>query len=182
MQLNTIPKNDKERLLAVKSYKLNRCQKDISFNNITALATTITNMPVSLISIVDKDEVWFKSAKGMQINSSEKELSFCSYAIASDDDVYIVENTKKDLRFVNHPYTKNGDKSIAFYAGVCLTDKDNHKLGTLCVIDHKPNAINKDQKEALKLLAQQVVKLIELNKSNLNLKQTKKKLTKKIKC
>ncbi len=179
MQLNTIPKNDKERLLAVKSYKLNRCQKDISFNNITALATTITNMPVSLISIVDKDEVWFKSAKGMQISSSEKELSFCSYAVESNEDVYIIENTKKDLRFVNHPYTKNGDKSIAFYAGVCLTDKDNHKLGTLCVIDHKPNTINKDQKEALKLLAQQVVKLIELNKSNVNLKQTKKKLTKK---
>lgn len=179
MQLNTIPKNDKERLLAVKSYKLNRCQNDISFNNITSLASTLTNMPISLISIVDKDEVWFKSARGMQISTSERDLSFCSYAVASNDEVYIVEDTKKDLRFVNHPYAQNGEESIIFYAGVCLIDKNNHKLGTLCVIDNKPNSINEDQKEALKLLSQQVVKLIELNKSNLKLKQTKRKLTKK---
>jgi len=179
MQLNTIPKNDKERLLAVQSYKLDRCQNDISFNNITSLASTLTNMPISLISIVDKDEVWFKSARGMQISTSERDLSFCSYAVASDDEVYIVEDTKKDLRFVNHPYAQNGEESIIFYAGVCLIDKNNHKLGTLCVIDNKPNTINNDQKEALKLLSQQVVKLIELNKSNLKLKQTKRKLTKK---
>ena len=123
MQLNTIPKNDKERLLAVQSYKLNRCQNDISFNNITSLASTLTNMPISLISIVDKDEVWFKSAKGMQITASERDLSFCSYAGASDDEVYIVEDTKKDLRFVNHPYTQNGEESIVFYAGVCGLEK-----------------------------------------------------------
>lgn len=179
MQLNTIPKNEAERLLAVKSYKLDRHQNDVDFNNITKLASSLTNIPASLISIVEEDEVWFKSAKGMQICTSDRNLSFCSYAVASDDDIYIVEDTKKDLRFINHPYTKNGKDSVVFYAGVCLVDKNDHKLGTLCVIDNKPNSLNEQQKDALKLLAKQVVKLIELNKSNVKLRQTKRKLTKK---
>lgn len=179
MQLNTIPKNEAERLLAVKSYKLDRHQNDVDFNNITELASSLTNIPSSLISIVEEDEVWFKSAKGMQICTSDRNLSFCSYAVASDDDIYIVEDTKKDLRFINHPYTKNGKDSVVFYAGVCLVDKNDHKLGTLCVIDNKPNSLNEQQKDALKLLAKQVVKLIELNKSNVKLRQTKRKLTKK---
>ncbi|WP_370213670.1 sensor histidine kinase [Mesoflavibacter profundi] len=179
MQLNTIPKNEAERLLALKSYKLDRHQNDVDFNNITELASSLTNIPSSLISIVEEDEVWFKSAKGMQICTSDRNLSFCSYAVASDDDIYIVEDTKKDLRFINHPYTKNGKDSVVFYAGVCLVDKNDHKLGTLCVIDNKPNSLNEQQKDALKLLAKQVVKLIELNKSNVKLRQTKRKLTKK---
>ncbi|MCB4797539.1 GAF domain-containing sensor histidine kinase [Neotamlana laminarinivorans] len=179
MQLTSIPKNETERLLAVKSYKLDRSQYDQNFNIITNLACSITNMPNALISIVEEDEVWFKSAKGMTICSSERNLSFCSYAIANDEDVYVVENTKKNLKFINHPYVKASSKPIVFYAGVCLIDQNNHKLGTLCVIDHKENHLNDDQIKNLKLLGKQVVKLIELNKSNHKLKQAKRKLIKK---
>ncbi|KJD33012.1 hypothetical protein PK35_08570 [Tamlana nanhaiensis] len=179
MQLSSIPINEPERLQAVKSYKLQKNQNDVNFNNITDLACSITQIPNALISIVEKDEVWFKSAKGMEICSSDRNLSFCSYAVASDKDVYIVENAKKDLKFINHPFVKDAEKPIVFYAGVCLKDKNDHKLGTLCVIDHKENTLNDEQIESLQLLSKQVVKLIELNKSNTKLKQTKRKLIKK---
>ncbi|TXE11936.1 GAF domain-containing sensor histidine kinase [Seonamhaeicola algicola] len=179
MQLNTIPKNEEDRLLAVKSYNLEKNQDNTDFNNITELASSLTNIPNALISIVEKEKVWFKSAKGLDICSSDRNLSFCNYAINSDDDFFIIEDTTKDLRFINHPYTKNGKDAIVFYAGVCLIDENNFKLGTLCVIDNKPNSINTTQKNSLKILAKQVVKLIELNKSNSKLRQTKRKLVKR---
>ncbi|KJD36227.1 hypothetical protein PW52_06415 [Tamlana sedimentorum] len=178
MQLLKLPLNEPQRLLAVKSYHLPKNQNDVDFNNITELACSITNLPNALISIVDEKEVWFKSAKGMDICSTDRSLSFCSYAVASENDVYIIENTKKDSNFKNHPFVKNNEP-IIFYAGVCLKDNNNHKLGTLCVIDHKENKLNNEQIESLKILAKQVVKLIELNKSNTKLKQTKRKLIKK---
>ena len=170
-----IPSNDSKRLNALKSYSLER-KSDKNFNDITDLATLITGMPVSLISFVEEDEVWFKSTKGMDICSSDRDLSFCSYAIASKDHIYVVENTKKDERFYNHPYANLGDKSVIFYAGVCLVDKKGFKIGTLCVIDHKPNTLSSKNRKALQLLANQVLKLVEANKLNKTYKNTHKRL------
>ena len=75
----TIPHDEKERLAALHSYELHYTDKEAEFDQITDLASYFTGMPVSLISLVDENEVWFKSAKGMDICTSERNISFCSY-------------------------------------------------------------------------------------------------------
>jgi K+-sensing histidine kinase KdpD len=167
--------NETNRLDALKSYHLER-KTDKNFDDITELATLITGMPVSLISFVEEDEVWFKSSKGMEICSSDRDLSFCSYAVGSKDDMYVIENTKNDERFYDHPYANLGEKSIIFYAGICLIDSKGFKIGTLCVIDYKPNKLSSKNRKALQLLANQVIKLVETTKLNKSFKKTQKSL------
>lgn len=166
---------EQKRLFSLKSYGLNK-KKDEDFCQITLLATHITKMPVSLISFVEEEEVWFKATTGMDICSSERELSFCSYAVESNSDLFVVENTLKDDRFINHPYANLKEKPVIFYAGICLINKEGFKLGTLCVIDHKENKWTNEHEKSLRLLANQVIKLVELNKLNKSLKKTEKKL------
>lgn len=171
-----IPLNEEDRLKALRSYKVLYTKKEEEYNQITYLASYISGMPVSLISLVDDKKVWFKSAHRMDICSSDRNISFCSYAVREKNHTFIINDTKNHTEFKNHPYSKLKENPVVFYAGICLVDKDGFKLGTLCVIDHKPNTISASQLEALKKLAQQVVKLIELHKANYILEDIKSDL------
>lgn len=173
MEAPIIPKNEIDRLTTLRSYKILYSKKEEEYDQITYLASHITKMPVSLISLVDKNEVWFKSSHGMDICSSHRNVSFCSYAVGEKDPTFIVNDTKEHQNFKNHPFANQKEKPVAFYAGICLVDKEGFRLGTLCVIDHKPNSISESQLKALKKLAKQVVKLIELHKANLVLEDIK---------
>ena len=57
-----------------------------------------------------------------------------------------------------------------------LNTSEGQPLGTLCVIDNKPRKLDNQQKESLKLLAKQVVSLLELRKKNLELEKTNTKV------
>ncbi|MBT8262366.1 MAG: GAF domain-containing sensor histidine kinase [Bacteroidia bacterium] len=175
----TIPANEKERLKALRSYDILHSGKEEAYDQLTELAAHITNMPVSLISLVDKDEVWFKSAHGLNITSSSRDLSFCSHAVGQKNHMLVLEDIKNHPEFSDHPYANDSNKPIQFYAGVCLLDDEGHALGTLCVIDNKPNTISDRQIEALQVLAKQVVKLIELNKRNKELHEIQDELKEK---
>lgn len=168
-----IPSNEPKRLQALKNYGILYTDKDQTYDQITDLASYLTNTPISLISLVSKEEVWFKSAKGMDICASSRDLSFCSYAVGNSGNSLVINDTRLDPRFEEHPYVTNESDPIIFYAGVCLVDRDGYKLGTLCVIDNKPNTISEKNLTVLKTLAKQVVKLIELHHSNNSLKKSK---------
>ncbi|GEQ86478.1 sensor histidine kinase [Patiriisocius marinistellae] len=172
-----IPHNESARLAALRSYNiLNTDTNEIAFEQITHLASQITGMPISLISIVDREEVWFKSTKGMNICSSDRNESFCSYAVGHENDTFVLEDIRNHKELKHHPYANMEKNSIQFYAGVCLIDSDGYKLGTLCVIDTKPNKISEQQIEALKILSKQIIKLIEFHKANQSLLNVQKEL------
>ncbi len=172
----TIPANEQGRLRALHNYDILGTEREEEFDQITELAAHITDMPISLISFVDSDKVWFKSSHGMLISSSDRNLSFCAHAVGQKDSVLIVNDVKNDQKFHNHPYANLETNPVSFYAGVCLTDKQGYELGTLCVIDTKPNSISEKQIKALRALSKQVVKLIELRKRNKELHEAQQLL------
>ena len=174
-----VPANEEERLKALHSYDILHSGREIEYDQITELAAHITDMPISLISLVDKDEVWFKSAHGLNITSSSRDLSFCSHAVGQENHMLVLEDIKNHPDFSDHPYANASNKPIQFYAGVCLLDDEGHALGTLCVIDNVPNTISDKQIKALQVLAKQVVKLIELNKRNNELHEIQEELKEK---
>jgi class 3 adenylate cyclase len=57
-----------------------------------------------------------------------------------------------------------------------LINPEGHSLGSLCVVDFKPRSITFEQREALRRLGHQVVTLLELRRSLLQLQQTKHEL------
>ncbi len=73
----------------------------------------------------------------------------------------LVPDTLKDKRFVNNPLV-SGDAGVRFYAGMPLTTLDGQKLGTLCVLDVKQHNLTEQQQLLLKVLANQVMKIMEL--------------------
>ena len=151
------------RLEAVKRFKELELDPAITqdLNDIVELAAQICNTPAALITLLDEDTQWFKAAKGINIFSTPKEISFCQFAI-EEQGVSIVGDAKADYRFVDNPLV-TGDQGIHFYAGAPLTTKDGFNVGTLCVIDFEARGLDSHQQKSLMVLSKQVINLLELN-------------------
>ncbi|WP_179353685.1 sensor histidine kinase [Winogradskyella vidalii] len=158
--------NEAERLQAVKSYNIIDTLPENDYDNLTELAATICNAPISLITVLDKTRNFFKSHYGVSFNETPRDVSFCGHTILNDD-IFIVEDVSKDDRFFDNPLAL--EHNIAFYAGVPLINKNGFKLGTICIYDFKPRTLSISEIKAMKTLGQQVVNLFELKKKNDNL-------------
>ena len=154
------PLNEPGRLAALLAFELLDTPAEAMFDNITRLAAQICNTPIALISLIDAERQWFKSRIGLGVTETPRELAFCAHAI-NRDGLFEIENALLDPRFRDNPLVTS-DPDIRFYAGMPLSDGHGHNLGTLCVIDRQPRQLNEQQRQSLKLLAQQTVQLFEL--------------------
>ncbi|WP_020533942.1 GAF domain-containing sensor histidine kinase [Flexithrix dorotheae] len=169
------PRNEEERLKALNKYNILDTLPEKEFDDITKLASYICQTPISLVSFIDPKRQWFKSHHGLGASETPREQAFCAHAILKPDEILVVPDSRKDKRFAENPLV-TGEPHVIFYAGVPLITPEGFPLGTLCIIDNNPREVNQDQLEALKALADQVVNLLELRKSNLALETTKKEL------
>lgn len=166
-----IPDNEQARLRALKNYEILDTLSEAEFDRITELASLICDVPIALISLIDKDRQWFKSKKGLSVSETPREISFCQYAIM-DNDIFEIEDASKDTRFKENVLV-TGDPNISFYAGHPLIDPNGYALGTLCVIDNKPKVLTEKQKQALKILSDEIVGLITRQRERIEMQSFK---------
>ena len=147
--------NEEERINKLYSLRILDTLHEKSFDDITYIASIIFDVPISLISFIDKDREWFKSKIGLYLDETKKSDSFCQYTIMGDD-VFVIEDTHENELFKNNRFVVNSP-NIRFYAGAPLKTKDGFKLGALCIIDKKPKKITEEQKKVLTVLADKVM-------------------------
>ena len=177
MKAARIPNNEEERLKVLKKYSILDSLPEEEYDAITKIASSICDTPIALVSIIDEKRQWFKSNHGMETKETHRDLAFCAHSILNPNEIFEVEDATKDERFFDNPLTTDAP-NVIFYAGAPLNTSEGYPLGTLCVIDNKPKKLNETQKEALNLLANQVVRLFELRKSNAKLKSANKDIVK----
>jgi len=144
------PANEQERIETLKKYQLLDTPPDGTFDRITALAAMIFKVPIAIISLVDTDRIWFKSQYGLDVKQINRDPGLCASAILSND-LYIIESAKDDPRSLANPLVA-GEFGLRFYAAAPLHTEENHNLGTLCLLDQKPRAFSKEEREMLKHL------------------------------
>ncbi len=150
--------NEADRLKYLEWLQLIRSPRTPEFDAITALAADILDCPIALVSIVGKDEQWFKAKHGLAADTTPRDVSFCAHAIHGDD-IFVVEDAHQDDRFRDNPLV-TGDPNIRFYAGYPISTDGVNKLGSLCVIDREPRVLSGKQKQQLKLLGTAVEGLL----------------------
>lgn len=160
-----LPVNEDERLEHLYNLNILDTPREQSFDDIANLVMMICEVPIAVVSLVDKDRQWFKSCLGLDATQTSRDVAFCAHAILSPKDLLVVEDALQDPRFFDNDLVL-GEPHIRFYAGAPLVMKTGAVLGTLCVIDNHVRSLSPSQKDALLLLAQQVVRLLELREAH----------------
>lgn len=169
-ELPDSPTTESTRLTALFSYDILDTLPEEEYDDITQIAAYICQTPISLITLLDDKRQWFKSAHGLAVRQTPRNIAFCDYAIQTPSQLMEVTDAHLDERFAANPLVI-GEPHVVFYAGVPLVDTDGHALGTLCVIDHQTRQLSAEQTTVLKALARQVVTQLELRRSQSHLEK-----------
>lgn len=170
-----LPIHEDERLAHLYRLDILDTQREQSFDDIAQLAMTLCEVPIAVVSLIDRDRQWFKSCLGLDATETPRDVAFCAHAILTPDDLLVVEDASLDDRFKDNALVL-GDPHIRFYAGAPLVTRAGYALGTLCIIDHVPRVLSALQLSTLRLLAGQVMQLLQLREANLALAQERENL------
>jgi diguanylate cyclase (GGDEF)-like protein len=154
MMAPSIPHDEVTRLNSLRALDILDTSREERFDRLTRLARRIFGVPIALVSLVDEDRQWFKSAIGIKTRETLRNVSFCGHAILGDE-VFIVEDATLDERFYDNPLVL-GEPHVRFYAGCPLRFLDGSRLGTLCLIDTKPRTLDACDRASLRDLAELV--------------------------
>lgn len=161
MTIAPLPKNESDRLAALKRYQILDTESEELFDSISQLAAATCDVPIALISLIDEQRQWFKAKVGIDACETSRDYAFCAHAILNPEELLIVPDATKDSRFHDNPLV-TGAPDIRFYAGAPIVTKDKQALGTLCVIDTQTREITEKQRQALVHLSKQVCANLEL--------------------
>ena len=157
-----IPDNEEKRLEELARLHLADGTREEVFDRITKKLARIFEVPIALITFIDRDHQWFKSQVGLpeeiaEAQQTSRELSVCGHVIANDE-ILVVEDLSRDRRFANNPLLR--DRGLRFYAGVPLRS-NNLPIGSLCILDIKPRRMSEREKRLLEVMAEDVMEEIK---------------------
>lgn len=123
------------RLDTLREYRIMDTDREPEFDRVTKLVADLFEVPITLVSLVGDCRQWFKSAHGLDVPETSREVSFCDHVVRRGEPI-VVPDARADPRFASNPLV-TGDPFIRFYAGVPLRAYNGAILGTLCIIDRK---------------------------------------------
>lgn len=149
------------RLVALRRYDILDTPRESDFDDVVELAARVCDAPISVINLIDADRQWFKAEVGLGVRETPLDTSICAHVILEGDFVEIPD-TLADRRMRDNPLCL-GDPGLRFYAGAVLRTGDGQPIGTLCVLDNVPRRLDDLQRQALRVLATQVMARLDLH-------------------
>ena len=150
------------RLDVLRSYGILGTPAEPDFDRLVHLAGLICQAPMALLSFVDADEVWCKSALGLGQRRLQRETALCDHVVRAGTGL-VVGDAMRDPRFRGNPLVRSAP-ALRAYAGMPLTAPSGYVLGVLAVADYTPRLFDEVQTQALRSLAGQVMAQLELRR------------------
>ena len=130
-----------ERINKLRKYQVLNDNDEPAFKRLIDLAKLFFDVPVVTITFMDEETQYLKSVQGLGgVCRTTREVAICNYTVLSND-VFVVPDLTKDSRFSHNPLVTESPY-LQFYAGAPIIlheDNKSYRLGSLCVMDMKPN-------------------------------------------
>lgn len=172
------PLADPRRLAALRRTALLDSAAEAAFDRFTSLASRLLQAPISLITLVDAERQFFKSAVGLAepwsvARQTALSHSFCQHVVATGMP-FVVEDAAHDPRVLDNRAVE--ELGVAAYAGVPLAAAAGEVLGSFCVIDKIPRVWLADEIAVLQDLAALIMTEIERRLTVVELEEARRKL------
>ncbi|QYK54404.1 MAG: diguanylate cyclase [Fimbriimonadaceae bacterium] len=161
-----------DRLAFLKRIQILDTEREQIYDDFVTLAAAICEVPIAMISLVDKERQWFKSKMGVEDQETPRDCSFCTHTILGSEPM-IIEDATQDPR-VSDSILVTGELHFRFYAGVPVTIH-GYPMGALCVVDTEPRNLTKAQETSLVVLARQLSQCLESRLEQMRLEEAKSK-------
>jgi len=148
-----------ERLAAVERYDLLDTPREEVFDRITRLACRLLKVPMAALSAIDGHRQWYKASEGLGATEVPRCETFCEHTLALGRSL-VVPDALLDARFLHNP-SVTGAPHVRSYAGVPLTTRDGHHIGTLCAIGNVARTFDADDIANLEDLARITMDALE---------------------
>lgn len=152
--------HEEQRLSELYRYCVLDTPSESAFDDLAKLAAFICTTPISFVSLVDTDRMWFKAKVGLSVDEVPRTDGFGFSAVLGEE-FRMISDAQADETLSSHPLFAS-DPKIRFYAGVPLVTPRGFRIGTLCVADTRPRTLTAEQSAALATLARTVVTQLEL--------------------
>jgi len=156
------PPNEAQRLLAVQPYAELLTKQQV-FQSLVQLTARLFVAPMSIMSLVEAEEVQYPGNVGMPTLPPRLARIDCICSAA----VYTSTTTVfPDLRAQPCPWVSpaaQAQTDFQFYAGHPLLTSAGYAIGTLCVLDAMPRAFTIAEQAVLQQLAELAMRLLDLH-------------------
>lgn len=159
---------EQSRLQAIDEFYLRSRDPDSKLEQLLQVLATLMDVPIALISVIDRDKQFFRAKVGLDADSTRREDAFCDQVVAHNQPL-IVENAVLDSQFANNPLV-TGEPHIRFYAGVPL-QLATVTVGAVCLIDRQPRQLSAEQLNMLTVVSAHVSHYLTLLKEHIQLQQ-----------
>ena len=158
-----------ERINKLKKYQVLNEDEEPAFDRLVALVKLFFDVPVVTITFMDEETQYLKTAckfnsETESVRTTTREVAFCNYTVLSNE-VFVVPDALEDSRFRQNPLV-TGLSHLRFYAGAPIILHEGNKsyrLGSLCLMDTKPNhSFSDQQKEVLAQFAMMAADALKL--------------------
>lgn len=151
--------HDPARLAALRDSGWLDTAAEAPLDQLAQLAARLVDAPTALITLVDADRQFFKSAVGLgEPYATERqtplEYSFCRHAV-DDGAPFVVVDATSHPRVRDNPAVE--ELGVRAYAGVPLVTPEGHALGALCAMDTTPREWSPKQIRTLQELATSIM-------------------------
>lgn len=154
-----VPDDEEERLAAVGELDIDRLRDRTGFQRLTKIAKEFFDVRQAFVGIVESDTEQFLSFEGDEVRELARECSICTFGIM-DSGTTVVDDRRADERFKYIDELE--DLDIVFYAGHPLEDADGRRIGMFCIMDDKERDFTADDRQHLRLFAEEAMELIRL--------------------
>ena len=158
------------RLAALRRYGVLDTLPEPVFDDLTALAAHLCEVPFAGISLVDETRLWFKSRVGFDLPEIPCDALPCR-EVVRDDKLVVADDLRRDPRFASSPLV-TGEPHLRFYVGVPLRTSDGFHIGTLWVGDCRKRRLSEQCRKALRILSHQVMAQLELRRHLVELERS----------
>jgi len=147
--------DESERVHKLRKYDVLNNNEEPAFERLIDLAKLFFDVPVVMISFMDEETQYLKTGRGPNslfgdICQTPRNIAFCNYTVLTND-VFVVPDALEDSRFDQNPLVIE-PPYIRFYAGapiILYEDNKTYRLGSLCLMDIKPNYNFNEQQSAV---------------------------------